>query len=244
MLTDSTFHDKPRNGPARRRDGHKPLTIAVAKGRMLEATAELLARAGLPAETLLDTASRRLVRTAGDITYLILKPADVATYVEQGVADLGIAGRDSLAESRRSIIELEDLAFGRCQMVVAGPQPSARKSWLEGKALTGRPLRVATKYPRVASDFFNQGSRAAKVIPLHGNIELAPLMGLADLVVDIVQTGRTLRENGLEVVEEIFTSTARLVSSATSLQIKNSEIVNLAGELARAAGEGVDIAGR
>lgn len=203
------------------------LTIALAKGRFLEPSLDRLARAGIRfAEDV--PASRKLIFDSADATHrvVLVKPADVATYVEYGAADAGIAGRDVLLESRADVLQPLDLNFGHCRIAVAAPRGTGR---LNG---AGNPtVRVATKYPHITMEFFSARAIPVEIIPLAGSIELAPLIGLADRVVDLVETGLTLKENGLEVVEVIATSSARLVINRAAYQTKRLELLALVASL-------------
>jgi ATP phosphoribosyltransferase len=185
----------------------RPLTLALPKGRLLRPALDLLRRAGVegvPADE-----SRRLlfIDMSGRLRFLILKPVDVPTYVEYGAADVGIVGKDILAEQEPDVYEPLDLGFGRCRLVVAEPRELRERddpskwSW----------VRVATKYPNLTRGYFSERGIQVEVVRLDGSIELAPLAGLAERVVDLVQSGETLRANGLVEVAEILTSTARLI---------------------------------
>lgn len=191
------------------------LTIAVAKGRIFESTLQLLDKTGLGSrEDMLS--SRRLILDdkVHDIRYLLSKPVDVPTYVQQGAADVGIVGKDVLYEAQADVHELLDLQFGRCKIAVAGPID------MELSKVT----RVATKYPRYAREYFRTLGRQIDIIPMHGSVELAPLIGLADCIVDIIETGRTLKENGLVVMAELAQITTRLVANRRSYQLRGSDI--------------------
>jgi ATP phosphoribosyltransferase len=185
----------------------RPLTLALPKGRLLRPALELLRRAGL--EGLPTAESRRLLATdaGGRLRVLILKPADVPTYVEYGAADLGIVGKDVLLEQTPDVYEPLDLGFGRCRLVVAEP----RELWLRDDPSKWSWVRVATKYPNLTRQYFAERGIQVEVVRLDGSIELAPLVGLAERIVDLVQSGETLRANGLVEVAEIVTSTARLI---------------------------------
>ena len=196
------------------------LTIAIAKGRLQADALELLSRVGiaLPDESLL---SRRLAledRT-GNYRFLFVKPADVTVYVDHGIADCGIVGRDILLESEADVLQPLDLPIGRCHMVVA----AAKSAPANGHGM----LKVATKYPRIATRHFGARGQPVEIIELSGSVELAPGLGLADCIVDLVETGRTLRENDLVVVEEVFSSTARFVVNRASYQLNAQAIVKL-----------------
>jgi ATP phosphoribosyltransferase len=206
------------------------LTIAIAKGRLQDDALELLARAGVNL-TADDLASRRLAVSdvAGSYRLIFVKPADVAVYVEHGIADCGIVGRDVLLESAADLLVPLDLAIGRCRMIVAA---------LKGRSLSQLGmLRVATKYPRVASRHFGALGIPVEIIQLSGSVELAPVLDLADCIVDLVETGRTLQENGLEVVAEIAESSGRFVVNRASYQLKAEAVTNLIGSLGAAVAE-------
>lgn len=187
------------------------LTIAVPTGRLRDDAVRLLGRAGLRARGLGDD-RRLLVDLEAGVRLLLARPTDLLTYVEQGAADLGIVGRDVLLEQSRDVYELLDLGFGACRAVVALPEERAQELWRPGRA-----LRIATKYPRLTARYFEQAARPVEIVVLYGSVELAPLVGLADGIVDLVMTGRTLRENRLREVAEIAQSTARLVVNRGSL---------------------------
>lgn len=198
------------------------LTIALSKGRLLEGAEALFTRAGLsfpPQDT------RRLIVEAGDVRFLFVKDMDVPVYVEYGVADAGICGSDVLLEAGSDVLVPLDLGYGRCRMVLAAPPSSGFK---EGWPTT---LRVATKYANVARSFFEARGLAAEIVKLQGSVEIAPGLGLADCIVDMVETGRTLRENGLDVVEEIASTSARLVVNRASDHIKRNEVAALLAKL-------------
>jgi ATP phosphoribosyltransferase len=200
------------------------LTIAIAKGRLQNDAIDLLASAGLSLsnETL---ESRRLAAEdqSGRCRFIFVKPADVLVYVEHGIADCGIVGRDVLLESEADVLQPLTLRIGACRMVVAAPENVIPNTY--------GMLRVATKYPRVAATHFGSRGQPVEIIELSGSVEVAPLLGLADCIVDLVETGRTLKENGLRIVEVITESTARLVVNRASYQLKADEIGNLIGAL-------------
>ncbi len=192
------------------------LTIAVPKGRVLRAVAPLLARAGADPVSL-QSDDRSLVRDmpGAGLRFLLLKPDDVPTYVDYGAADLGVCGRDVLLERPVDLYQPLDLEVGRCRMIVAG---------LTGKpAPTGVP-RVGTKYPRIASEYFAKKGVQAEVITLHGSVELAPVVGLSDLIVDIVETGTTLAQNGLEEREEIVRISSVLVANRAAYKLRAARV--------------------
>ena len=199
------------------------LVIAIAKGRFLEPSLDMLGRAGIEfGENLAE--SRRLIfdSTDGSCRVILVKPMDAPTYVEYGAADAGIAGRDVLLESQADVLQPLDLGFGQCRIAVAAPTRTPKD---------GEPartvVRVATKYPHIALEHFNAQGIAVEIIPLSGSIELAPLVSLADRIVDLVESGRTLADNGLEIVEVIAESSARLMVNRASYQTKREEIVKM-----------------
>jgi ATP phosphoribosyltransferase len=192
------------------------LTVALPKGRVLRAVAPLLARAGVPPEVLLAD-DRSLVREApaAGLRFLLLKPDDVPTYVEYGAADLGVCGRDVLMERPCDVYQPLDLGVGKCRMVVAGP--------VARRPPDGVP-RVGTKYPRCAAEHFARRGVQADVITLHGSVELAPLTGLADLIVDLVETGATLAQNGLEEREEVARVSSVLVANRAAYKLRHERV--------------------
>lgn len=200
------------------------LSIAISKGRLADKFVELLEQAGFPCDELL-LESRKLVVecSKANLSFILAKPADVPTYVEYGAADLGVVGKDTLAEAGKNIAELVDLHYGRCKMIVAVPENSGITNVRE----LDFNSRVASKYPRIAGNFFNQRGIQVEVIPLHGSIELGPIIGLSEAIVDITETGRTLDENGLVIIDTIMESTSRLVANQISLKTKRQEIAKL-----------------
>ena len=202
------------------------ITIAIAKGRMEDDALSFLARAGIHFRDARST-SRCLTATAdsGQCRAIFVKPGDVAVYVEHGIADCGIVGRDLLLESQADVLLPLDLEIARCRLVVAGLSDGAMKS--HGM------LRVATKYPQLAADYFGKRGRPVEIIRLSGSVELAPALGLADVIVDLVETGRTLRENGLSVIDVICESSGRFVVNRASYQLKAEEIACLLDALSR-----------
>lgn len=200
--------------------------VAMAKGRLADESAALLQKCGVDVAVLKEN-TRKLVLTSADgkFGFFLVKPADVPTYVEAGVADLGIAGKDTLLEEAKDLYEMLDLKLGECKLCLAGY--SSRKS-----VLTNPHLRIATKYVNTAKRVFAARGEEVEIIPLHGSIELAPVTGLADVIFDVVQTGSTLKANGLAVLEEVFTGiTARLVVNKVSLKTKSKEILPLLAKL-------------
>lgn len=206
------------------------LTIALSKGRMQDDALELFARAGIVVEES-ELKSRKLIIHSADQKYafILVKPGDVPTYVEYGVADAGICGRDVLLESEADVHEPLDLKFGYCRIAVAGKRELMGQDY---NLLA--TVRVATKYTRIASEYFQQKGVPIEVIPLSGSVELAPLIGLSDRIVDLVETGRTLKENGLDVIEIITESTARLVVNRASFHLKRIAVGELIAKLTEA----------
>jgi len=205
-----------------------PLSIAVPKGRILKALAPLFSRAGLDVGPLLAD-DRRLVRddAAGRLRYVFLKPDDVPTYVEYGAVDLGIAGRDTLLEKKADLYTPLDLGIGRCRLAVAGPR---------GKLAPDVP-RVATKYPRITAEFFAKKGIQAEVIAVSGSVELAPLVGLSDLIVDVVETGKTLEENDLDVIETVAEVSTMLIANRAAYKLRAAEIRPLCEAIGKAVAE-------
>jgi ATP phosphoribosyltransferase len=200
------------------------LTVALPKGKLLAGAQGLFRKAALPFP---ETDGRRLVVSVDGLRFLLVKDMDVPTYVEYGVADCGIAGRDVLLEAGSDVYEPLDLGFGRCRLVVARARAAGAAPAREGSST----VRVATKYPRVAAAHFRQRGVSAEVVRLSGSVELAPGLGLADCIVDVVETGRTLEENGLEVVEEVAASSARLVVNPASFHARREEVAALIDKL-------------
>ncbi|MGN0822524.1 MAG: ATP phosphoribosyltransferase [Candidatus Gallimonas sp.] len=203
--------------------------FALAKGRLAEESAALLEKCGVDV-SVLKKETRKLVLESADGKYgfFLVKPTDVPTYVESGVADLGIAGKDTLLEQDKDLYEMLDLGLGGCRLCIAG-YPARRD------ALTSPHLRVATKYVNTAKRVFSERGEDVEIIHLNGSIELAPITGLADVIFDVVQTGSTLKANGLVVLEEVFPDiTARLVANKVSLKTKSDEILPLIAALKEA----------
>lgn len=194
------------------------LTVALSKGKLLAGSEALFRRVGLPFP---EGEGRRLVVPIDGLRFLFVKDMDVPTYVEYGVADCGIAGRDVLLETGSDVYEPLDLGFGRCRLVVARRRGS---DFAYDRAST---IRVATKYPRLAAAHFLDRGVSVEVVKLAGSVEIAPGLGLADCIVDVVETGRTLEENGLEPVEEIAASSARLVVNRASFHARREDVSRL-----------------
>lgn len=203
------------------------LTIALPKGKLFKPAAEMLAAIGYDADDLSEN-SRKLVITNEEakLRFIITKTSDLPTYVEYGAADIGIIGKDVLVEEKRDVYELLDLGFGFCRMVVAVPRHLQRE-----KLSDYAHLRVATKYPGIAEQFFQDKGIQVEYIKLNGSIELAPMVGLAELIVDLVETGRTLRENNLVEIASVLPTTARLIANRVSYKMKFDRIRQLADSL-------------
>lgn len=204
------------------------LTFALAKGRLAKKTLEILEQIGFSCEEMKDPNSRKLifVNEEQKVKIFLAKANDVPTYVEYGAADIGVVGRDTILEEGRKLYEVIDLGLGRCRMCVAGPR--------EAKELLqhGELIRVATKYPNIAKDYFyNKKHQTVEIIKLNGSIELAPIVGLSEVIVDIVETGSTLKENGLEVLEEICPLSARMVVNQVSMKMEHERITGLINAL-------------
>ena len=207
------------------------LTVALGKGRLADTAMGLFEKIGIPCEEMKDKKSRKLIfeNTDKKIRFFLAKGPDVPTYVEYGAADIGIVGEDTVLEESRNIYEVLDLGFGKCRMCVCGP--ASAKEQLS----TRMPIRVATKYPKIAKEYFYEKKlTTAEIIKLNGSIELAPIVGLSDVIVDIVETGSTLRENGLEVLEEVCDLSARVVINPVSMRMENKRIMSLISDLKNA----------
>lgn len=199
------------------------LTIAMPKGRILEEAAELMKQSGYQLPDELESTRKLIIEIPEEnMRFFLAKPMDVATYVEHGVADIGIAGKDVLLEEERDVYELLDLKISPCYLAVAG---------LPNTSLNDVAPKIATKYPTVAAAYFREKGEQVEIIKLNGSIELAPLIGLSDRIVDIVSTGRTLRENGLVEYETIVNVTSRLVANPVSYRMKSKEITALVNRL-------------
>lgn len=209
-----------------------PLRLAVPRGALFEPTLDALEAIGIDT-TEMRGPSRALLFDAGPLTIVTMRPSDVPTYVEAGAADAGITGKDVLMEQRdRVVYELVDLGYGECRMAVAARRGDPRLD--ESQRRLGA-VRIATKYPHVTERYFEQTGRQAEVIEVKGSVELAPITGLADGIVDLVATGRTLEENDLEVREEIALCTARLVANRVAHKLRSAEIDDLADRLRESA---------
>ena len=200
------------------------LTFALGKGRLANQTLELFEKIGITCEEMKDKNSRKLIFTNEELKlrFFLAKGPDVPTYVEYGAADIGVVGKDTILEEGRKVHEVLDLGYGKCKMCVCGYKDAA--PLLQHHEL----IRVATKYPNIAKDYFyNKKHQTVEIIKLNGSIELAPIVGLSEVIVDIVETGSTLRENGLEVLEEVCPLSARMIVNPVSLRMESERIKNL-----------------
>ena len=204
------------------------LTFALAKGRLATQTLSILESIGITCEEMKDKSSRKLifVNEEQKLKFFLAKASDVPTYVEYGAADIGVVGRDTILEEDKHIYEVLDLNIGKCRMCVAGPESAVEMLH------NGQVIRVATKYPRIAKDyFFNKKHQTVEIIKLNGSIELAPIVGLSEVIVDIVETGTTLKENGLSVLEEIYPLSARMVVNPVSMKMEHERIAEIIDKL-------------
>ena len=204
------------------------LTFALAKGRLANKTMELLEEIGITCEEMKDKSSRKLifVNEERKLKFFLAKGPDVPTYVEYGAADIGVVGKDTIMEENRHVYEVLDLGYGKCRMCICGPESA-------GELLKHHEMiRVASKYPNIAKDYFyNKKHQTVDIIKLNGSVELGPIVGLSDVIVDIVETGSTLKENGLGVLEEICPLSARLIVNQVSMQMEPERIKKLITDL-------------
>lgn len=204
------------------------LTIALTKGRLASKTLELLEGVGITCEEMKDKNTRKLIFVNEELKlkFFLAKGPDVPTYVEYGAADIGVVGRDTILEEGRKLYEVMNLGFGKCRMCICGPESA--KPLLENNQL----IRVATKYPNIAKDYFyNKKHQTVEIIKLNGSIELAPIVGLSEVICDIVETGSTLRENGLSILEEVCPLSARMVVNQVSMKMESERISELIQKL-------------
>ncbi len=204
------------------------LTFALGKGRLANQTMDLLEQIGITCTEMKDPRTRKLIFVNEELKFrfFLAKGPDVPTYVEYGAADIGVVGKDTILEEKRNIYEVLDLGFGKCRMCICGPE-SARELLLHHEQ-----IRVATKYPRIAKDYFyNRKHQTVELIKLNGSIELAPIVGLSEVICDIVETGTTLKENGLTVLEEVCPISARVVVNQVSMKMENERITRLIRDL-------------
>lgn len=215
----------------RNEEDMKYITIALAKGRLARQTLSLLEQTGITCEEMKDKDTRKLIFVNEELglRFFLSKTSDVPTYVEYGAADIGVVGSDTILEEGRKILEVLDLGLGRCRMCVAGP--ASAKELLHNNEI----IRVASKYPKIAKDYFyNKKHQTVEIVKLNGSVELAPIVGLSEVIVDIVETGSTLKENGLEILEEICPLSARVVVNEASMKMQRERITNLIKDLKRA----------
>ncbi len=209
------------------------LTFALGKGRLANKTLELLEEIGITCEEMKDKNSRKLIFVNEELKlrFFLAKGPDVPTYVEYGAADIGVVGKDTVMEENRNVYEVLDLGFGKCRMCVCGP--ASAKELLQHH----ERIRVASKYPNIAKDYFyNKKHQTVDIIKLNGSVELGPLVELSDVIVDIVETGSTLRENGLDVLEEICPLSARMIVNPVSMQMDTARIKELVLKLRKVLG--------
>ncbi len=204
------------------------LTFALGKGRLANKTLELMEKIGITCEEMHDKDTRKLIFVNEDLKlrFFLAKGPDVPTYVEYGAADIGVVGADTIMEENRRAYEVLDLGFGKCRMCVCGPKEAKER------LMHHEMIRVATKYPVIAKDYFyNVKHQTVDIIKLNGSVELGPIVGLSDVIVDIVETGSTLRENGLEVLEEVCPLSARMIVNQVSMQMESKRINDLIGRI-------------
>lgn len=204
------------------------LTFALGKGRLANKTMELFGEIGITCEEMKDKSSRKLIFVNEELKlrFFLAKGPDVPTYVEYGAADIGIVGRDTILEENRNVYEVLDLGYGKCRMCVCGP--ASAKELLQHH----ERIRVASKYPNIARDYFyDKKHQTVDIIKLNGSVELGPLVELSDVIVDIVETGSTLKENGLEVLEEVCPLSARMIVNPVSMQMETERIKDLVNKL-------------
>ncbi|MBD8940955.1 MAG: ATP phosphoribosyltransferase [Clostridiales bacterium] len=204
------------------------LTFALAKGRLAKKSLEMFEKIGITCDEMKDEKTRKLIFVNEELKlkFFLAKAGDVPTYVEYGAADIGVVGKDTILEEGRKLYEVMDLGFGKCKMCVCGPESA--KELLKHHEM----IRVASKYPNIAKDYFyNKKHQTVEIIKLNGSVELAPIVNLSEVIVDIVETGSTLRENGLGVLEEICPLSARMVVNQVSMKMENERINKLLSDL-------------
>ena len=210
------------------REDMRYLTFALGKGRLAKSTMELFEKVGITCEEMKDKDSRKLIFVNEELKlkFFLAKGPDVPTYVEYGAADIGVVGKDTIMEENRRVYEVLDLGYGKCRMCVCGPAKA--KELLQHHEM----IRVTSKYPNIAKDYFyNKKHQTVDIIKLNGSVELGPIVGLGDVIVDIVETGSTLRENGLEVLEEICPLSARMIVNQVSMKMESERIKKLIHDL-------------
>ena len=204
------------------------ITIALAKGRLAQKALDMFEHIGITCDEMKDESTRKLIFVNEElgIKFFLAKPSDVPTYVEYGAADIGIVGKDTILEEGRKLYEVLDLKTGKCKMCVCGPVAAKEK------LMHHELIRVASKYPNIAKDYFyNKKHQTVEIIKLNGSVELAPIVGLSEVIVDIVETGATLKENGLEVLEEVCPLSARMVVNQVSMKMENERINRIINDL-------------
>ena len=204
------------------------ITFALAKGRLAKKTMALLEQIGIFCEEMKDEKTRKLIFVNEELKlrFFLAKSSDVPTYVEYGAADIGVVGKDTILEEGRHFYEVMDLGFGKCRMCVCGPESA--KELLKRNEL----IRVGSKYPEIAKDYFyHKKHQTVEIVKLNGSVELAPIVGLSEVIVDIVETGTTLKENGLQVLEEIVECSARMVVNEVSMKMEQKRIMNIINQL-------------
>ena len=209
-------------------DDERYLTVALGKGRLADKTMELFEKIGISCEEMKDKSTRKLIFTdeKNKMRFFLAKSPDVPTYVEYGAADIGVVGEDTILEENRRVYEVMDLGYGKCRMCVCGPAQS--RELLKHHEM----IRVASKYPNIAKDYFyNRKFQTVDMIKLNGSVELGPIVKLSDVIVDIVETGSTLKENGLEVLEEVCPLSARMIVNQVTMQMQTIRVRNLVKEL-------------
>lgn len=209
----------------------KYITIALAKGRLAKQTLALLEQTGITCEEMKDKETRKLIFVNEELglKFFLSKTSDVPTYVEYGAADIGVVGSDTIMEEGRKVLEVLDLGLGKCNMCVAGP--ASAKELLKKNQV----IRIASKYPKIAKDYFyNEKHQTVEIVKLNGSVELAPIVGLSEVIVDIVETGSTLRANGLEVLETIRPLSARVIVNEASMKLQRERITKLIKDLKEA----------
>ena len=204
------------------------ITIALSKGRLAQKALDMFEHIGITCDEMKDESTRKLIFVNEElgIKFFLAKPSDVPTYVEYGAADIGIVGKDTILEEGRKLYEVLDLKTGKCRMCVCGPAVAKEK------LMHHELIRVASKYPNIAKDYFyNKKHQTVEIIKLNGSVELAPIVGLSEVIVDIVETGATLKENGLEVLEEVCPLSARMVVNQVSMKMENERINRIINDL-------------
>lgn len=212
------------------------LTVALAKGRLAELSMDIFISLGMDCSEMKQK-TRKLIFTdeKNKMKFILVKASDVPTYVEYGAADIGVVGKDTILEEGRNLYEMVDLGFGKCSMCVCGPVD------LKGRLDDIKELKVASKYPAIARRYFQDGKgQTIDIIKLNGSVELAPLVGLSDVIVDIVETGKTLKENGLDVLETVCPLSARLVVNKVSMKTERERIMNIVNSFRRLCEEGTE----